>query len=176
MTSLESTSPVLSLPADVAAVIRGFYTCEFTTVNRSGQPMTWPAVAYFDEPGGRIVCTVSIAFPVKAHNARHHPGVSLLFSDPTGSGLVDPPAVLVQGDADVAEVLEYTPDIIGLFRTVSRRQPDSSRFAANPIARRMFSWYLYQRIALRVTPRRILVWPHGASDQPPTLIEATHGG
>lgn len=175
MTVAEPLAPALELPDDVAAVIRGFYTCEFTTVNRAGQPMTWPAVAYFDEEAGRIVCAVSIAFPVKAHNARRHPRVSLLFSDRTGSDLVDPPAVLVQGDAEVAEILEYGPDIIGLFRTVSRRQPDSARFSSNPLVRRLFSWYLFQRIALRVTPRRVLVWPHGAFDQMPTVIERSYG-
>ncbi len=175
MTLAVPRAPALELPDDVAAVIRGFYTCEFTTVNRAGQPMTWPAVAYFDEGAGRIVCAVSIAFPVKAQNARNHPAVSLLFSDPTGSGIVDPPAVLVQGDAEVAEILEYAPDIIGLFRTVSRRQPDSARFSSNPLVRRLFSWYLFQRIALRVTPRRVLTWPHGAFDEMPTVIELSHG-
>jgi len=53
------------------------------------------------------VIAVSIAFPVKAYNARKHSQVSMLFSDPTGSGLTDPPAVLVQGDAAVAEVLAW---------------------------------------------------------------------
>ncbi len=168
--------PSLNLPADVTAVIRDFYTCEFTTVNRQGQPMTWPAVPYFDEAAGRIVCAVSIAFPVKAYNARRHPQVSLLYSDPTGSGLVRPPAVLVQGEAEVAEVLDYGPDIIGLFRIVSRRQPDSSRFTSNRIVRNLFRWYLFQRIALTVTPRRLLVWPGGDFSQAPTEIEAAHVG
>lgn len=159
------------LPVDVEAVLRQFYTCEFTTVNQQGQPMTWPAVAYFNPEEGTITCAVSIAFATKAYNARRHPQVSLLFSDRTGSNLADPPAVLVQGEARVAEVLEYTPDIIGLFKTVSRRQPDSRRFTNNPIIRRMFVWYLFQRLSLTVTPQRILVWPDGDFDRTPTQIE-----
>jgi hypothetical protein len=162
----------MTLPGDVGAVLRDFYTCEFTTVNRHGQPLTWPAVPYFDEARGVIVCAVSIAFPVKAFNARRHPQVSLLYSDPTGSGLADPPAVLVQGDAAVAEVLDYTPDIIGLFRTVSRRQPDSRRFTQNRFIRSLFAWYLFQRISLTVTPRRLLVWPAGDFSRQPTEIAA----
>jgi hypothetical protein len=160
-----------ALPADVEAVLGQFYTCEFTTVNRQGQPMTWPAVPYYDPARGTIVCAVSIAFATKAYNARRHPQVSLLFSDPTGSHLSDPPAVLVQGQAQVAEVLDYTPDIIGLFKTVARRQPDSRRFTSNPIIRRLFVWYLFQRLSLTVTPERILVWPNGDFDRSPTQIE-----
>ncbi len=161
----------LALPDDVAAVLREFYTCELTTVNRRGEPITWPAVAYLDEDAGRIVCAVSIAFPVKAYNARRHPQVSLLYSDPTGCSLADPPAVLVQGTCAVEEVLEYTPDIIGLFRTVALRQPDSQRFSSNRVIRRLFSWYLFQRIALRVTPRRVTVWPARDFAFAPTVIE-----
>ena len=165
------TAPML--PAEVEAVIRQFYTCEFTTVNQQGQPMTWPSVPYFDPTRGTITCAVSIAFATKAYNARRHPQVSLLFSDPTGSNLVDPPAVLVQGEARVAEVLDYGPDIIGLFKTVSRRQPDSRRFTSNRVIRRLFVWYLFQRLSLTVTPQRILVWPNGAFDRTPTVIEVT---
>jgi Pyridoxamine 5'-phosphate oxidase len=163
-----------ALPVDVEAVLRQFYTCEFTTVTRDGQPMTWPSVPYYNPETGTIVCAVSIAFAAKAYNARRHPQVSLLFSDPTGSKLSNPPAVLVQGDAQVAEVLDYGPDIIGLFKTVAARQPDSRRFTNNPIVRRLFIWYLFQRLSLTVTPRRILVWPQGDFTSQPTEIELDH--
>src|SRR5215471_3592295 len=101
--------PAFQLPDEVAAVLRSFFTSEVTTANAAGQPMTWPALAYFDEETGEIFFSVSIAFPVKAQNARKRPQVSLLYSDPTGSGLDHAPAVLVQGDATVAEILETTP-------------------------------------------------------------------
>lgn len=168
--------PRLALPAEVEAVFSEFYTCEFTTVNRLGQPMAWPSVPYYNKGEGHIVCAVSIAFPVKAYNARRHPQVSLLFSDPTGCKLSNPPSVLVQGDAVVSEVLEYTPDIIGLFKTVARRQPESSRFTSNRFVRNLFVWYLFQRIALTVTPRRLLVWPASNFRQTPTEIEVAHVG
>ena len=166
----------LTLPPEVEAVLREFYTCEFTTVNQKGQPMTWPSVPYYNAAEGRIVCAVSIAFPVKAFNARRHPQVSLLYSDPTGSRLDQPPAVLIQGDALVAEILDYDADIIGLFRTVSKRQPDSRRFTNNRFVRKLFVWYLFQRLSLTVAPRRILVWPQGDFSQVPQVIEVGHVG
>jgi hypothetical protein len=71
----------------------------------------------------------------------------------------------------VAEVLEYTPDIIGLFKTVSKRQPESAKFTSNKVARNLFVAYLFQRISLTVTPRRILYWPHRDFSLEPQIIE-----
>jgi len=163
--------PALQLPEEVAAVLRAYYTCEVTTVNGKGQPMTWPALAYYDEATGEIFFSVSIAFPIKAQNARKRPQVSLLYSDPTGSGLDHAPAVLVQGDATVAEILEVTPHTKALSKLALQRQPDSGRFQTSGLARRLFSWYLFKRIGITVRPRRLTVWPNRDFSQTPTVIE-----
>src|SRR5690349_3982300 len=163
--------PALQLPDEVAAVLRAYYTCEVTTANAKGQPMTWPALAYYDEAAGEIFFTVSIAFPVKAQNARKRPQVSLLYSDPTGSSLDQPPAVLVQGDAMVAELLEATPHTKALNKLALQRQPDSRRFQASNLARRLFSWYLFKRIGITVRPKRLTVWPNRDFSQEPNVIE-----
>ncbi len=161
----------LRIPDDVAATLRTFYTCEVTTVNRQGQPITWPALTVFDEPNGRLILSVSIAFPVKAQNARRHPQVSLLYSDPTGSQLTDPVAALVQGDAVVTEGIDPLSDEMrALAAAAAKRQPDSGQFSANPIARRLFTWYLFQRLLITVTPRRLLVWPHRDFSHAPIVI------
>ena len=160
-----------TLPADVRDAFESFITCELTTVDAAKQPITWPVTPYYDQGGPTIDVTTGLGYPKKADDAARHPSVSLLFSDPTGSQLVDPPAVLIQGEAEVAEVLDYIPAIIGLFKTVSRRQPESRRFTSNRIVRRLFIWYLFQRLSLTVTPRRILYWPNGDFDRMPTEIE-----
>ena len=170
----EDTVARLRIPDEVAATLREFYTCEVTTVNRQGQPITWPALTYFDEPGGRLILSVSIAFPVKAQNARRHPQVSLLYSDSMGCGLADPVAALVQGEASVVEGVDpLASEMRALAAVAARRQPDSSQFSANPIARRLFAWYLFQRLLITVTPQRLLVWPHRDFSQQPTIIALT---
>ena len=167
--------PKLDLQPEIRNVLREYYTCEVTTVNRQGQPITWPSLPYYDEATGQIVLTVSIAFPVKAFNARHHPQISLLYSDPTGSGLDQAPAVLIQGDATVGELLDYTsPQIRGIFRATSRRQPDSRHFTSNRFLRRIFTWYLFQRLVITVEPRRIQVWSEGSFSDAPKEIEVTY--
>jgi hypothetical protein len=165
----------LQIPSEVEAVFREFRTCEFTTVNKQRQPLTWPIEPFFREEDGRLIVTSSIAFPVKSQNARRHPKVALLFSDPTGSGLQDPPAVLVHGDA-IVEELTGDPDwSYDMFRESVLRQPNTRKFVGNPIAQRLFL-FQYQRIAVISQPRRLLIWPHGDFTALPTKIELGSAG
>jgi hypothetical protein len=167
--------PTAAISTDIRRVLREFYTCEVTTVNRQGKPITWPATAYYDEETGQIILAASIAFPVKAFNARRHPQVSLLYSDPTESNLVQASTVLVQGDATVMEMVEYTdPQVLGLFRTMLHRQPAGRRLATNRVLRRLFTWYVFQRLLIVVQPRRMLVWIHGDFSVAPIEIEVKH--
>jgi hypothetical protein len=164
-----------TVPASVQEVISRFYTWEVATVTRVGQPATWPVLTSYREPTGSSIFSASIAFPVKALNARRNPKVSLLYSDPTGVALDRPPAVLVQGNAMVTELLDYTrPEVLGLFRISTERQPDSGNFSSNRLARSLFDWYLFQRLLVSVEPKRLLIWPEGDFHSSPTEIEVRH--
>ena len=66
-----------------------------------GRPITWPLTPYYRPGDPCIDVTTGLGYPKKANDARANPKVALLFSDPTGSGIDDPPQVLVQGTADV---------------------------------------------------------------------------
>src|SRR3712207_8774554 len=90
-----------TLPEDVQAVFDRFITTEFTTIDRRGQPITWPVTPYYSPGDQCIDVTTGLGYPKKADDARANPMVALLFSDPTGSGLERPPMVLVQGTAEV---------------------------------------------------------------------------
>jgi hypothetical protein len=163
----------LHLPPEVEAVFREFRTCELTTVNRQGQPLTWPTEPFYDAPEGRLIVTCSIAFPVKAYNARRRPQVAVLFSDPTGAPLTEPPTVLVQGDATVAELEDDPPWSYEMFKESIHRQPKARSFVSNPLARRLFT-FQFQRVAIFVQPRRILFWPRGDMGQVPTELEVRY--
>src|SRR3954451_13180102 len=90
-----------TLPDEVQQVFDRFVTTEFTTVDRRGQPITWPVNPYYSPGDPCIDLTTGLGYPKKAADAAANEKVSLLFSDPTGSGLSRPPMVLVQGMADV---------------------------------------------------------------------------
>src|SRR2546423_15683006 len=92
-----------SLPSEVQSVFDRFITTEFTTIDRAGQPITWPVTPYYRPGAGAIDVTTRIGYPKKADDAAANPHVALLFSDPTGCGMEDPPMVLVQGHAQVGD-------------------------------------------------------------------------
>lgn len=148
------------MSASALDIIDNYFTCEFTTLSRDGCPVTWPVTPRrLDD--GRFLATTSIGLPQKAFNIRRSPKVSMLFSEPMGSGVAEPGAVLIQGDATAEDriVTDVTsdPNLTALMETVSRRQP-AGAFWSSSIGRRLM-WPYYLRLLIYVTPRRALLWP-----------------
>ncbi len=90
-----------SLPEAARDCFARFITTEYTTVGARQQPITWPVTPYYEDGAQTIDVTTGLGYPKKADDAKRHPSVALLFSDPTGSGLAEPAQVLVQGTAEV---------------------------------------------------------------------------
>jgi hypothetical protein len=159
-----------SLPEQVQAVFDRFITTELTTVNRLGQPITWPVTPYYTPGAPCIDVTTGLGYPKKANDARANPLVALLFSDPTGCGLDDPPMVLVQGAADVddrdldSNRKRYAEESAEKLPAIAKRQPPE------PIVR-FLNWY-FTRIYIHVRPERVYVWPSGDVSSEPQLYGA----
>ena len=141
-------------------IIDKYFTCEFTTLSRDGSPQTWPVSPRL-LTDGRLLVTTSIGLPQKAFNVRRNSKVSLLFSEPLGSGVAEPGAVLIQGDATAEDriVTDMTsnPELAAVAETVSARQPAGALWSS-ALGRRIW-WSYYMRILIYVTPRRALFWP-----------------
>ncbi len=171
----DPTGNTTELPPEVEAVFREFRTCEMSTLAKDGTPITWPITPFWKPDEGRFLVTTSIGLPQKAFNVRRNPRVSLLFSNPTGSGLGDPPAVLVQGDAEAPDEIVTSKELEEELEELYRRQPASGAYGSNPLMRYLFDWY-YMRLVIHVTPRRILWWPGGDHGQTPRKLEVNHVG
>src|SRR5690349_1700676 len=91
----------VTLPDEVEQVLDRFITTEYTTIAADGQPITWPVTPYFKPGAATVDVTTGLGYPKKANDARANPHIAMLFSEPNGSGLDDPPAVLVQGTATI---------------------------------------------------------------------------
>ena len=163
------------IPPHVQAVFREFRTCEFSTFAKNGTPITWPT-APFLLPSDEFMITSPIGIAQKILHVRQNPRVSLLFSDPTGSNLSDPPAVLVQGDATAPdEIITTTVGYEEQFLTIFRRQPASALYCSNVLTRYLFDWY-YMRLLIYVTPFRIRWWEHGDFSSTPQELEVSYVG
>lgn len=160
-----------ALPPEVEQVFMEFRTCEFSTPARDGSPITWPVITLWQPDEARFALTTSIGLPRKVFNVRRDGRVSLLFSDPTASGLEDPPTVLVQGDAEAPdEVLTNPGHLREYWHKIFRTQPAGRMYGANALMRYLFDWY-YMRVYIYVRPRRILVWPNGDFTKSPLEVE-----
>ena len=155
-------------------IIDRYFTCEFTTLSRNGSPVSWPVSPRL-LADGRFLLTTSIGMPQKAFNIRRNPKVSLLFSEPTGSGVAQPGAVLIQGDATaddriVADV-SSDRDLAALLETIAGRQP-AGAFWSTWLGRRLM-WPYYIRLLIYVTPRRALFWPTRDFNSAPEELDLT---
>ena len=159
-----------TLPEEVQRVFERFVTTEYTTIDSSGQPIAWPVTPYYRPGDGAIDVTTGLGYPKKARDARANPHVSLLFSDPTGSGLQDPPAVLVQGTATVDDS-DLEANRARYERESLEKLPATKEMLPPAPLRRMFAWY-FTRIYVYVRPERIYVWPRGDISSEPQLLGA----
>ncbi|MFL5823510.1 MAG: hypothetical protein ACJ764_08730 [Solirubrobacteraceae bacterium] len=142
-------------------------TTELTTVDRRGQPITWPVTPYYTAGAPCVDVTTGLGYPKKANDARANPLVSLLFSDPTGCGLQAPPMVLLQGTAEVDDRdLEANRERYA--RESLQKLPGIRPLTPPAVIQRRLSWY-YTRIYIHVRPERIYAWPDGDVTGEPQL-------
>jgi pyridoxamine 5'-phosphate oxidase-like protein len=160
-----------SLPVDVQDVFARFITTEYTTIDAQGHPITWPVTPYYRTGAGAIDVTTGVGYPKKALDARRNPRVSLLFSDPTGSGMGDPPMVLVQGTAKVDDA-DFDANRRRYEVESAEKLPASTEMAPPEFLKRFFLWY-YARLYVYVRPERVFVWPGGDATAEPQLL-GTH--
>lgn len=101
-----------SLPLEVQQVFDRFRTTAYTTVDRRGQPVCWPATPSYEPGAPCIDVRTAPGDRDDAAAVRDNPKVALLFAEPAGCGMDDPPQVLVQGIADVAraDVVRVRPE------------------------------------------------------------------
>lgn len=166
---------VLSLPPEIEAVFRDFRTGELSTITRDGTPITWPLVAMYHADEGQFITATSIGLASKVHHIRRNPHISILFSEPHSSGLTNPPAVLVQGDAEAPDEITSAKGLEDYWRTIFQRQPGSHVFSSNAVGRYLMDWY-YMRIRIVIRPRRIFCWENCDFSQAPREIEVKHVG
>jgi hypothetical protein len=159
-----------TLPPHVRDAFERFITCEFTTVDAAKQPITWPVTPYYERGGPTIDLSTGLGVPKKADDARAHPSVSLLFSDPTGSGIESGIKVLVQGTATVDDE-DLKANAARYFHESGEKLPATKKMHPPKLLRPMFNFY-YVRIYVKVRPERVFVWEGGDLSEEPTVHDA----
>ena len=159
-----------TLPPEVQQVFERFVTTEYTSIDARGQPITWPVTPYHNPSKGSIDVTTGLGYPKKARDAQHNGHVSLLFSDPTGSELERPSAVLVQGTADVDD-RNLEANRKRYVRESLEKLPATKGLYPPEFVQRFAQWY-FARIYVHVRPERVYVWASGDFTKPPQLLDS----
>ncbi len=174
--SRSSSSPKPRKPSawtnELVDVFERSVTAEYASLTRDGRPVTVPTTPYLSADGLTIDVSTGLTYPAKAERARRDPRVCLLFADPVGSGLLDPPVVLVQGLATVRDSdLQANTD--RYVRLSMEKLPDATKGQPRFVLRRL-AWY-YARIWIEVTPLHIRWWPRRSLDEPAKTWNAPEG-
>jgi hypothetical protein len=151
-------------PEELLPVFTQAVTAECTSLTRGGAPIMVPLTPFAEDGAGSLDVSTGLAFPAKAERARRNPKVCLLYADPVGSGLADPPVVLVQGLATVRDAdLQANTD--RYVRSVLAKTPDAFKGIPKFLLRRL-DWY-FARIWIQVTPTRMWWWGSKSLDAEP---------
>ncbi len=142
---------MIQVPSWTKEVFERYLICEFTTIS-NGKPVTFPLLYFYEPATGVFTVTSSILFSRKIEHMKKNSKVSLLFSNPTGSG-IGKHAVLVQGiakceDSDLDHGWEK---FLPYWR---KKEPYIDGFLAE---REKFGWF-WKRIVVQVEPRKIMAW------------------
>lgn len=159
-----------SLPQDVREAFGNFVTCEYTTIDRRQQPISWPVTPYYSDGAPCIDVTTGLGYPKKALDAKQNRHVALLFSDPTGCGTETGINVLVQGTADVDD-RDLPANRERYWRESAEKLPATKAMHPPKLIRSLFDWY-YTRIYVHVRPERVFVWESGDVTSPPDVLDA----
>jgi general stress protein 26 len=159
-----------TLPAEVQEVFDRFVTTEFTTIDSRGQPIAWPVTPYYKPGEVTIDVTTGIGYPKKAQDARRNPQVSLLFSDPNGSGIESGIRVLVHGTAEVDD-RDLKANRDRYFEESGEKLPRTKEILPPKAIRGMFGWY-FERIYVKVRPERVFVWADGDVEKEPEIHDS----
>jgi hypothetical protein len=158
------------LPDTVCKVFDRFITTEYTTIDRRGRPITWPVTPYHHREEGCIDVTTGLGYPKKAYDAGANPKVSLLFSEPEGSGLEKPPMVLVQGTARMDDG-DLVANRERYWNESVEKLPATKSMHPPKLLRGLFDWY-YMRLYVHVRPERVYMWPNGDVTTEPELLDS----
>lgn len=147
----------------VRPLVERALTVEYTSLTRAGAPIMTPLTPF---PGdGTVDVSTGLSYPAKAERARRNPKVSLLFSDPVGSGLDRPPVVLVQGVATVRDAdLQANTD--RYVRLTLGKLPAAYEGVPSLLMRRLNAYFA--RIWIQVTPIRVWWWDSASLDAGPS--------
>ncbi len=153
----------IGLPDELVPILVKNWACEYASIKKNGTPITVPVIPFPGEDGRTIDVNTGLAYPTKAERARNNPRVCLLYSEPKGAVVENPPVILVYGQATVYDAdLQANTDryVRGFLERMK-----ALAFVPRLVLGQMIGYLA--RIWIAVTPLKVLWWPGGEMDREP---------
>jgi len=153
------------LPEPVEELLNVALVGEFTVIDAKGRPITHPMIPLYD--GDKIYLHSSILFSKKLEHIKGNPKVSLAITDTEAThGEPMRHRVTIQGDAVVYDRDPHR-DWERILPLWIAKEPIIESFYKMRVALPLF----WERALIEITPRRVLFWEGGRTDQPPQVFE-----
>jgi general stress protein 26 len=154
-----------TMPTPVAELLDKALVGELTVVDANGRPVTYPLIPLYD--GERVYMTSSTLFSRKLEHIDRNAKVSVSITDPVAvDGRTD--RATIQGDARI-----IADDPHGgwerLLPIWEAKEPSIVYFLKARVALPLF----FERALIEITPRRVLYWSDGDTQQAPAVTDLT---
>ena len=156
-----------ALPEPIEELLDSALVGELTVIDERGRLVTHPLIPLYD--GERIYMTSSVLFSKKLEHIKGNPRVSVTITDPIAAQVEPFRRVTIQGDAKVIEDDLHSGWEEKVLPLWAEKEPLIRKLVKQRFAMPLF----WERALIEVTPRRVLVWPEGATDRPPAVHELT---
>lgn len=152
----------MPIPEGVKQLLDKVLVSELTVVAPDGRPITNPLIPLWD--GERIYMTSAVIFSKKLDHIKKNPKVSVALTNNAGTDLVDRATII--GDARIVEDDPHSTweQVLPLWR---KKEPAIDFFLGKRVALPLF----FERSIIEITPRRVLYWPEGNTDNAPQVSE-----
>lgn len=152
------------LPDEVVRLLDVALVGELTVIGADGRPITYPLIPLSD--GSRVYLTSSILFSRKLRHIKANAKVCLSLSDPVAVPAQPFHRATIQGDARVVEddLHHGWEALLPLWRA---KEPAIDFF----LKRRFGVPLFFERSVIEITPRRVLLWEDGRTEQPARIFE-----
>jgi nitroimidazol reductase NimA-like FMN-containing flavoprotein (pyridoxamine 5'-phosphate oxidase superfamily) len=153
------------LPANVEELLNAALVSELTVLDDDGRPVTYPLIPLYD--GDKIYMTSSVLFSKKLEHIKRNPRVSMTITDPVGTPVESFGRVTIQGEARVIDDdlhSGWEREVLPLW---AAKEPIINKLVKQRFAMPLF----WERAIIEITPRRVLLWPGGFTEEQPLSFE-----
>ena len=152
------------MPEEVEELLNSALVAELTVLDPQGRPVTYPLIPLYD--GERVYMHSSVLFSKKLEHIKNDPRVSVTITDPIAAQVEPFRRITIQGDARVVEDDLHSGWEEKILPLWSVKEPLIKKLVKQRFAMPLF----WERAVIEITPRKVLLWRGGRTEDAPEIF------